>query len=145
VVGRHHAHDVRAHASETSRPIAVHPNLTPVGCAPGAGTAEDQRRGAEEAGGFGLFIRSLVGVDRAAAKEAFGTFLASHPFNANQIHFIETVIDHLAADGVVAAERFYEPPFTDVAPRGPEGLFTDQEITEMIEVLNQVRKNAGAA
>ena len=42
-------------------------------------------------------------------------------------------------------ERFYEPPFTDLAPRGPNDLFTQTEITEMITVLDRIRRNAGAA
>jgi type I restriction enzyme, R subunit len=67
----------------------------------GAGSEADERRAAEEAGGFGLFIRSLVGLDRNAAKEAFGEFMRDRRFNSNQIDFIDTVIDHLAANGTV--------------------------------------------
>jgi type I restriction enzyme, R subunit len=111
----------------------------------GAGSEADERRAAEEAGGFGLFIRSLVGLDRNAAKEAFGEFMSDRRFNSNQIDFIDTVIDHLAANGTVPPERFYEPPFTDKAPSGPEGLFTSTEINDLIAVLDRVRKNAGAA
>jgi type I restriction enzyme, R subunit len=111
----------------------------------GVGSEEDERRAAAEAGGFGLFIRSLVGLDRAAAKDAFGEFIDGKRLNASQIDFIDTVIEHLAANGIVPPGRFYEPPFTDLAPTGPEALFTETEIDEMIAVLDRVRRNAGAA
>ena len=52
------------------------------------GTPEDEARAAREAGGFGVFIRSLVGLDRNAAKEAFAEFLGGKQFNATQIEFI---------------------------------------------------------
>src|SRR5690606_4875422 len=38
----------------------------------GAGETEEIHRAAEQAQGLGLFVRSLVGMDRAAAKEALG-------------------------------------------------------------------------
>ena len=66
-----------------------------------------------------MFIRSLVGLDRNAAKEAFASFLDGKLFNATQIEFINLVIDHLAANGIVPAARFYESPFTDISPTGP--------------------------
>jgi type I restriction enzyme R subunit len=110
-----------------------------------AGTAEDEQRAAKEAGGFGVFIRSLVGLDRNAAKEAFAGFLDGKQFNATQIEFINLVIDHLAANGIVPAARFYESPFTDLSPTGPDGLFTSDEVDQMIALLDQVRRNAGAA
>ena len=39
------------------------------------GTSEDEERAAHEAGGSGVFIRSLIGLDRNAAKEPFAGFL----------------------------------------------------------------------
>lgn len=83
------------------------------------GTPEDEARAARDADGFGVFIRSLVGLDRNAAKEAFAGFLGGKQFNATQIEFINLVIDHLAANGIVPAERFYESPFRTSAPPVP--------------------------
>lgn len=62
-----------------------------------------------------------------------------------QIEFINLVIDHLAANGIVPAARFYESPFTDLSPTGPDGLFTSDEVDQMIHLLDQVRRNAGVA
>ena len=41
----------------------------------GVGASEDEGRPAQEAGGLGVFIRSLVGLGRNAAKEPFAGFL----------------------------------------------------------------------
>ena len=43
------------------------------------------------------------------------------------------------------ASRFYESPFTDISPTGPDGLFTSDEVDQMIELLDRIRRNADAA
>jgi type I restriction enzyme R subunit len=111
----------------------------------GLGEPDDLRRAAEEAQGLGLFVRSLVGMDRSAAKDALATFLAGKSLAANQIEFVNLVVDHLTAHGVVAPDRLYESPFTDLTPRGPEGLFDAAQIDELIGVLAAVRERAVAA
>ncbi|MDO5535165.1 MAG: type I restriction-modification enzyme R subunit C-terminal domain-containing protein, partial [Propionibacteriaceae bacterium] len=103
--------------------------------ASGAGTAEDIERAAEESHGLGLFVRSLVGLDRAAAAEAFSEFTAGTSLSADQLRFIELIIEHLTANGSMPARRLYEPPFTDYAYGGPEVLFSDAAVTRMIWVL----------
>jgi hypothetical protein len=44
-----------------------------------------------------------------------------------------------------AASLLYESPFTDVSPRGPDGLFTSAQVEELIVVLDRVRATALAA
>jgi type I restriction enzyme, R subunit len=39
----------------------------------------------------------------------------------------------------------YESPFTDLAPRGPEGLFAPAQVVELLAVLTQVKAAALAA
>ncbi len=41
--------------------------------------------------------------------------------------------------------RLYDSPFTDLAPRGPEDLFKEGDIEELIEALAVVRANAEVA
>ena len=36
----------------------------------------------------------------------------------------------------------YESPFTDINPRGVEGVFNDTEVTQLIGVLTRVREHA---
>ena len=111
----------------------------------GIGSPDNLRRAAEESQGLGLFIRSLVGMDRNAAKDALGAFFAGKTLSANQIEFVNLVVDHLTEHGVVPPERLYESPFTDLVPRGPEELFTSTELDELMRVLDSVRTMAIAA
>jgi type I restriction enzyme, R subunit len=108
------------------------------------GTDSDLERVKSEVGGFGLFVRTLIGLDLSAAQEALSNFLDQKRYNAKQIHYVGLVVQELTANGVVDAHRFYDPPYTDIAPSGPEHLFTEGEVIELIGVLNQVRKTTAA-
>ena len=108
----------------------------------GVGTEQAIQRAAEESNGLGLFIRSLVGFDRNAAKELFAQFLAEGTHTATQIRFINEIIDELTSRGVMDPERLYDPPFSDFAPTGPEGLFTSTEAGEIFDLLNLIRNRA---
>jgi type I restriction enzyme R subunit len=109
------------------------------------GSPDEVRRAAAESHGLGLFVRSLVGMDRSAAKEAMASFLAGKSLSANQIEFVNLIIDHLTEHGVVTPDRLYESPFTDLTPRGPEALFSTGELDELLRTLASVREKALAA
>jgi type I restriction enzyme R subunit len=111
----------------------------------GIGALEDIERAKSESRGLGLFVRSMVGMDREAAKQALAGFLAGRTLAANQIHFMNLVVDHLTEHGVMEARRLYESPFTDVTPHGPAGLFSKSAVDDVIAVLTDVRRNAAAA
>ncbi len=111
----------------------------------GAGDGRAIAQAREEAHGLGLFIRSLVGLDRQAAMEAFGDFLAGTELSANQIHFVNLIIDELATNGVVEPARLYEAPYTDLTARGPEAIFSEQQVDNIVSILKTVRENAAAA
>jgi type I restriction enzyme, R subunit len=111
----------------------------------GVGTEQAIQRAAKECNGFGLFIRSLVGLDRNAAKEMFANFLADGTHSATQIRFINEIIDELTSRGVMDPARLYDPPFSDLAPAGPEGLFTDAEVDNICHLLDLIKSRAMAA
>lgn len=106
------------------------------------GSPDDLAQARIEGQSLGLFVRSLVGLDRAASKELFNDFLSSGTATANQIEFINLLIEHLTEQGVMTAERLYESPFTDVSPAGPEALFSDDDIKRIVRVLHDVRARA---
>ena len=102
-------------------------------------------RAAEESHGLGLFVRSLVGMNRGAAKEALASFLEGKSLAANQVEFINLIVDHLTEHGAVKPERLYESPFTDLTPQGPDVLFSAADLDELMTVLDAVRAAAIAA
>ncbi|OIQ93603.1 type I restriction enzyme EcoKI subunit R [mine drainage metagenome] len=95
-------------------------------------------------GGLGVFVRSIVGLDREAAKRAFDQFTVARTLTANQIEFLNMVIDHLTERGIVEPELLYESPFTDLDPLGVAGVFGEGEVIELIGILNTVRDRAAA-
>jgi type I restriction enzyme R subunit len=111
----------------------------------GVGTEQAIQRAGEECNGFGLFIRSLVGLDRNAAKELFAAFLAEGTHTATQIRFINEILDELTSRGVMDPARLYDPPFSDLAPTGPEGLFSEAEVDNICQLLDLITSRAMAA
>jgi type I restriction enzyme R subunit len=109
------------------------------------GAAADIQRAADEAKGLRLFVRSLVGLDRQAAKEALAGFLAGKTLAANQIEFVDLIADHLTERGVMETAILYESPFTDLTPRGPDGLFRSAQVDELVTTIDRVRSAAIAA
>lgn len=96
-------------------------------------------------GGLGLFIRSLVGLERDAAKNAFSEFMAGRALNSNQIEFIDLIINQLTEQGAMDPRRLYESPFTDFDDLGINGVFpTESDVLQIVRVLTDVRERAAA-
>ena len=79
-----------------------------------------------DAPSLAYFVRSMVGMDRATANEAFSEFLSNRSLTTPQIRFIELVIDQLTARGVMEPDALYEAPFNSLHAGGPEALFSDK-------------------
>jgi type I restriction enzyme R subunit len=89
-------------------------------------------------------VRSLVGLDRKAAKQAFAGFLAGGTLTANQIEFVNLIVEHLTEHGAMKSELLYESPFTDLNPQGPEGVFNSAQVDKLVALLDEVRARAVA-
>jgi len=94
--------------------------------------------------GLGLFVRSLVGLDREAAMQAFSELLQGGTATPSQIEFIELIVQELTQNGVMHAERLFQSPFTDVNAQGPLGIFPPAKVTTMVQVLEDIRGRAVA-
>lgn len=97
---------------------------------------------AERTGGLGLFIRSLAGLDRAAAKEAFADYLDGERFTAEQIRIVNMIINELTSNGVVEPRRLYESPYTDYAPTGIDVIFPRAHVEVIIDTLHRIKSTA---
>ncbi|MEP0981868.1 DEAD/DEAH box helicase family protein [Leptolyngbya sp. AS-A5] len=91
-----------------------------------------------------LFIRQLVGLDRNAAKQAFVQYLEGSTFSANQIRFIETIIDYLTQNGVMDPGQLYEPPFTEAHPDGLDGMFRDATADQIVVIVRSFNETVEA-
>jgi type I restriction enzyme R subunit len=112
----------------------------------GVGTADQVQKVAEQEHGLGLFMRSLVGLDRAAAKRAFSRFIEDQQLNASQLDFVNLIIDHLTQCGWMRPEQLYSSPFTDEFSAGPNAVFGDQlSLNALISTLSAIRQNAAGA
>jgi type I restriction enzyme R subunit len=108
------------------------------------GVEEDIDRAKEESHGLGLFVRSLVGLDREVAKQELAKFISGKNLNSNQIEFVDMIVNYLTAHGAMDAAILYESPFTDITPQGPDGLFTSTQVDELFSILEEVSIRAAA-
>jgi type I restriction enzyme, R subunit len=84
----------------------------------------------------------MVGMDRGAAKRAFEGFLDGKTLSANQIQFVNLVVDYLTQSGWMSPVQLYESPFTDFSPQGIEGVFAPPQVTQLLSVLESIRQTA---
>jgi type I restriction enzyme R subunit len=95
-------------------------------------------------GGLGLFVRSLVGLERGAAMDAMAEFLDVATATASQIEFIKLIVNYLTVDGAIDAKRLYESPFTSVAATGPDSIFPAATVTQLFKTIEDIRLRAVA-
>ena len=101
-------------------------------------------RAKSECTGLGLFVRSLVGLERPAAVEAMSAFLQDKTATANQLQFVNMIVDHLTKDGAMKAERLYDSPFTDLSAAGPDKIFSASKLASLVKAVEEVRTRAVA-
>ncbi|KHK57288.1 restriction endonuclease subunit R [Ralstonia sp. A12] len=98
----------------------------------------------EQCHGLGLFVRSLVGLDREAAMHAFAEFISGTTASPNQIEFVNLIVEELTQTGSVEPRRLFESPFTDVNAQGPLGVFHSAQVSQIVQVLEDIRHRAVA-
>ena len=93
---------------------------------------------------MGIFIRSLIGLDRQEAKRVFNDFLDGKRFNSNQIEFVNLIIDYLTKNGVMDAGLLFQSPYTNFDAMGVIGIFPEKEAKQILGILQEIRYNAAA-
>jgi type I restriction enzyme R subunit len=144
---RSHQQHVTVHKLRMNKPLTDQDldELERIMTENGVGNKEELEKVKTDSNGLGLFVRNLVGLDREAAKGAFAEFLQGNNFSSNQIEFVDMIINHLTEKGIMETGLLYESPFTDIAPRGPEDIFTSDKVTQLIDIINKVHELAIAA
>lgn len=88
------------------------------------------------------FIRSILGLDINAAKEAFSTFLQAEKLTATQLHFIDTIIEYLNVNGTIDRQMLFGKPFTDINDGGLAGVFEMEKAGLVVRIVDDINRNA---
>ncbi|MET8245887.1 type I restriction-modification enzyme R subunit C-terminal domain-containing protein [Streptomyces sp. NPDC005202] len=108
----------------------------------GVASAEDLEQVAQHGPGLGLFVRSVVGLDRAAAQKAFEGFTVGRRLSPQQWDFLDLVIDALTKRGYLELPDLFKSPFTDRSPNSLLGYFTKEEADELKVIFLELRNRA---
>lgn len=73
-----------------------------------------------------------------------GDFVGGKKLEADQITFINQIMEHLVKNGVMNPERLFEQPFTDSNVDGLAGVFPN-DAERILAVTEDVNKRAEAA
>lgn len=104
------------------------------------GTAEDYQSNYQDTP-FGLLIRKIAKMDRDVAYAAFSTFIAEERPNAEQIHFIEQVVDYVVENGYINnVLDLMKAPFD--RPYKFSVIFSREEQIKFVQVINSIKSNA---
>ena len=106
----------------------------------GLGTPEDLNRAADD--GLGIFVRSLVGLDRDAVEEALSEFVAGTRMTAQQLDFLQVLTNHLVENGRVDPAALFNSPYNELAPSGPDVLFGDDGVVKLFSILRSIEGHA---
>lgn len=90
---------------------------------------------------FGILIRKIAKMDRDSAYAAFSTFIIEEGPSAEQIHFIEQVVDYVVENGYIKdVLDLMKPPFD--RPFKFSLIFTRDEQMKFVHIINGFKENA---
>jgi type I restriction enzyme, R subunit len=140
---RNHQQDPAIHKLKWNEPLTGEDLTALEDIFKAEGSSEEEIEAAkQDSSGLGLFVRSLVGLDREAAKKALSEFMHARTLTANQIEFLNMIINYLCMRGWIDVAQLYDSPFTDAHPHGVDGVFDEPSTEVLIAILQSVRQNA---
>jgi type I restriction enzyme R subunit len=87
-------------------------------------------------------LRNIIGMEPNAVRERFEQFAHKHPhLTAKQTRFLSMLQNHIAKYGAIELGRLYEDPFTLVDADGIDGVFSEDEADELINIINTFNPN----
>ncbi|MDO4983208.1 MAG: DEAD/DEAH box helicase family protein [Eubacteriales bacterium] len=94
---------------------------------------------------LGEFVREIVGLDMAAAKEAFSEYLNDVSLDSRQIYFVNQIVEYIVHNGLMKdLSVLQEAPFSDMG--SIVEIFTDLSVWMGIRAaIERINKNAVAA
>jgi type I restriction enzyme R subunit len=98
----------------------------------------------QTSGGLGLFVRSLLGLERGAAMDAMAEFLNDRNATSSQHEFVTMIVNYLTQDGVIERGRLYEAPFTSITATGPDSIFDNAKVVKLFNIIDDIKLRAVA-
>ncbi|WP_374362554.1 DEAD/DEAH box helicase family protein [Cloacibacterium sp.] len=93
---------------------------------------------------LGRFVRKIIGLDIEAAEKHFSTFIQQANLNANQITFINKIMNYLNKNGVLDKSMLTQPPFNDLHDNGVIGIFPEEDkLVRVIQLIDELNQNVG--
>ncbi len=93
---------------------------------------------------LGEFIRSVVGLDKVEAQNAFSKMVNFANLNTQQIQFMNLIIDYFAVNGVMDLNQLFNSPFSDVYSGGMIQLFGQEVSTKIAGTIREINDNCVA-
>lgn len=94
---------------------------------------------------FTVFIRSIIGLEAQAAKALFAEFINRPNITAEQMVFINALIDFLTKNGTINRSMLFERPFTDINQNGVSGVFEDDDARLIIKIIDGFNQQSNIA
>ena len=91
---------------------------------------------------LGQFIRRIVGLEKKAVEEAFSQYISNPAYSADQITFINLILDYLARNGYMEKGILMEQPFKDIHDKGLYGVFNPEQADNIIHIIDTINSNA---
>ena len=95
----------------------------------------------DDKGAFGIFLRSLVGLDREAINKEFSMFLNREKFTSNQIELINLIIENIVK---YSAYKINDIPkiSNNFFGKSIDNIFTQREdLIKIVEIVQKINKN----
>jgi type I restriction enzyme R subunit len=94
---------------------------------------------------LGKFIRNILGLEVEVAKSAFSKILVNQTLNAQQIRFVDMIINFLTVKGIIEPSMLFDAPFTDIDTSGIMGVFDTEISQKIIELIEEINHTAEVA
>ncbi len=89
-----------------------------------------------QAGGLDQAIRGIIGLDGRAVHQRFEAFIHAHPeISSHANKFLQLLQQHISRYGSIEIAQLYEPPFTTLHSEGPDGLFEEPLVDELLDII----------
>ena len=100
-----------------------------------------------EAQPLDFILRRIIGMDSAAVTARFEHFVQKYPqLKSDQVLFLNMLKNHISKYGAIEIERLYEPPFTNLASDGVDGVFEDEaQVDELLLILEKFKPEGTGA